>query len=98
MMMQSLCLAFGKLTQDMYCLYKVHLKPLVRGFKMYLIFDNCQNNGPGVLGVLNTAFCGRNFSNILGSGRTDRMMQASKVKPHKDAQTLMCFSITGLRL
>lgn len=69
----------------------------VRGFKVYLIFDNGQNGGPGVLEVLNTnSFCGRNFSNVLGSGRINRMMQASKstvlkVKFDTDVQTLTCF-------
>lgn len=88
-----MCLALGKLPQDLYCLCKVHLKSLVRDFKMYRIFDNSQNNGHGDLGRLNTnSFCGRNFSNALDNERTDNMMQASqgpalKVKPYKDVQT-----------
>lgn len=62
-MVQALCLALGKLPQDLYCFYKVHLKHLVRDFKMYLISDNSQannqNNVPGVLRVVNTnCFCG----------------------------------------
>lgn len=51
-------MVLGKLLQDLCCLYKAHLKSLVRDFKMHLVFDDSQaddqNNGSGVLRVLNT--------------------------------------------